>query len=99
MLRMAERRLGDAQPAEDVEARRRFAFDPVRRRSSVLTADALLVVGAPDSVLPRCLDTSGARTALDGLAARGLWVLATARRPGGATARRPAACPGFGLDK
>ena len=75
------RRLGDARADEHVDARRRFAFDPIRRRSSVLTPEALFVMGAPDSILPRCVDASGAAAAVDELAARGLRVLATARRP------------------
>ena len=61
---------------------RRFAFDPGRRRESVLTADWLLVKGAPDSVLPRCpgADVAAVTAAINGLAARGLRVLAVARR-------------------
>ena len=74
------RRLGDARADEHVDARRRFAFDPIRRRSSVLTPDALLVMGASDSILPRCVDATGAAEAVEALAARGLRVLATARR-------------------
>jgi len=60
---------------------RRFAFDPVRRRASVVVDDVLLVKGAPDSVLPRCCDDVSAATAqVDELAGRGLRVLAVARR-------------------
>ena len=60
---------------------RRFAFDPIRRRASVVVDDVLLVKGAPDSVLPRCRgDVSAASTRVDELAGRGLRVLAVARR-------------------
>ena len=60
---------------------RRFAFDPVRRRASVVVDDVLLVKGAPDSVLPRCRgDVSAASAQVDELAGRGLRVLAVARR-------------------
>ena len=78
------RRLGDGRASKRTPARRRFAFDPVRRRSSVLTPDSLLVMGAPDSILPRCLDDEGAAAAVDALAERGLRVLATAQRPAAA---------------
>ncbi len=44
-------RSGAAEVTQD-EVRRRFAFDPHRRRESVLTAAGLLVKGAPDAVLP-----------------------------------------------
>ncbi len=62
---------------------RRYAFDPVRRRESVVTATMLMVTGAPDAVLPRCPGLVGdeASTALTQFAERGLRVLAVARRP------------------
>jgi calcium-translocating P-type ATPase len=61
---------------------RRYAFDPSRRRESVLTADALMVKGAPDAVIERCTgpDRDAASTAVTALAERGLRVLAIARR-------------------
>jgi calcium-translocating P-type ATPase len=61
---------------------RRFAFDPGRRRESVLTADGLQVKGAPDAVLPRCIGRRGddAEQVLATLADQGLRVLAVARR-------------------
>ena len=61
---------------------RRYAFDPGRRRESVLTAHELLVKGAPDAVMPRCdrLDGEAAAAAMAALTARGLRVLAVARR-------------------
>ncbi len=62
---------------------RRFAFDPVRRRESVLTSTALMVKGAPDAVLPRCadLDQDLTNQTVNDLAEQGLRVLAVARRP------------------
>ena len=89
------RRLGlDA----DVEAGRapalhRYPFDPRRRRMSVLTAAALCVKGAPDSVLDRCRAAgpggpgpADAAGAVEAMTARGLRVLAVATRPAGAVA-------------
>ncbi len=65
-------------------ARSRFAFDPRRRRSSVVTATEVLVKGAPDAVMSRCrLDAAGhdaASAGLDRLSKRGLRVLAVASR-------------------
>jgi calcium-translocating P-type ATPase len=60
----------------------RFAFDPNRRRESVLTATGLMVKGAPDAVLPQCigLEHTSAVDAMTALAQRGLRVLAIARR-------------------
>ena len=60
---------------------RRFAFDPDRRRESVITSDGLLVKGAPDSVLPRCSGpVDEATAAMNAMAEQGLRVLAVARR-------------------
>ena len=61
-------------------ARRRFPFDPRRRRMSILLDDRLLVKGAPDSVLPRCHEVQGTAEELDTLAHRGLRVIAVAAR-------------------
>ncbi len=59
----------------------RNAFDPDRRRMSVVTARQVLVKGAPDAVLPRCRNLPPeAAAALDELSGRGLRVLAVARR-------------------
>jgi magnesium-transporting ATPase (P-type) len=74
---LAHRLGAPAAPA----VRRRFAFDPVRRRSSVATDDAVLVLGAPDAVLPRCRAADGAADALSAMAASGLRVVASAVRP------------------
>jgi len=60
--------------------RRRFPFDPRRRRMSILLDDRLLVKGAPDAVLPRCRAVDGTTAELDALAYRGLRVIAVARR-------------------
>jgi calcium-translocating P-type ATPase len=59
---------------------RRFPFDPRRRRMSIVTSDAVLVKGAPDSLLPLCDDSSAAVEALEGMTRRGLRVLALAER-------------------
>ena len=61
---------------------RRYAFDPSRRRESVLTDAGLLVKGAPDAVLPRCVALHGdeATEAMTAMAEQGLRVLAIARR-------------------
>ncbi len=61
---------------------RRFAFDPSRRRESVLTDAGLLVKGAPDAILPRCINLNGddATAAMMAMAEQGLRVLAIARR-------------------
>jgi magnesium-transporting ATPase (P-type) len=60
-----------------------FPFDPRRRRMSVASGGALHVKGAPDAVLPQCLNRDCADAALQSMAARGLRVLAVARRPVG----------------
>ena len=78
----AGRRL-DPGRSPGADATRRFAFDPRRRRASALVGDALLVKGAPDSLLARCTDGAAVAAALhevDRLAAQGLRVLAVARR-------------------
>jgi magnesium-transporting ATPase (P-type) len=76
------RRLGvDASADRDaVPDRKRFPFDPRRRRMSVVAGNEVLVKGAPDSVLPLCEAPDEARRAADAMAARGLRVLAMACR-------------------
>jgi len=79
---LGRRLIGTVSDPDEVTVHRRFPFDPVRRRQSVLTDDGLLVKGAPDAVLPLCIgraDGEAAR-AVDALAAQGLRVLAVARR-------------------
>ncbi len=78
---LAQRTGGGPWP-DDLEVATRFPFDPVRRRESAVTDGALLVKGAPDSVLPRCHPADGASAAVEELASRGLRVLAVARRDG-----------------
>ncbi|WP_223164196.1 cation-translocating P-type ATPase [Nocardioides mesophilus] len=62
----------------------RFPFDPRLRRMSVVVDDAVVVKGAPDSVLPLCQDAVDAHAVVQALTARGLRVLAVATRPCGA---------------
>lgn len=64
------------------QARSVHPFDPVRRRSSVVDVDGRHVLGAPDSVLGRCLgDTSAAEADVAAMADRGLRVLAVGIGP------------------
>jgi magnesium-transporting ATPase (P-type) len=81
------RRLGIVDSLSDQERAwpvvRRFPFDPRRRRGSVVAGGRLLVKGAPDAVLPRCLPVEGADAALHDMAERGLRVIAVAARPTG----------------
>ena len=58
----------------------RFPFDARRRRMSVVVDGQVLVKGAPDAIFPLCTHSEGALEALQELAARGLRVLAVARR-------------------
>ncbi|MFC7615426.1 HAD-IC family P-type ATPase [Actinokineospora soli] len=58
----------------------RTAFDPRRRRASVIDRDGLHVVGAPDAVLPLCRAVpEDAHDQVVALSARGLRLLAVAR--------------------
>jgi magnesium-transporting ATPase (P-type) len=70
---------------DQVAATARFAFDPRRRRSSVVTPDRVMVKGAPDAVIERCRiapdDESTVRATITELSDRGLRVLAVAARP------------------
>lgn len=82
------RRLG-LDPDGDRAARpeqARFPFDPNRRRMSVVIDGEIVVKGAPDGVLPLCLDAAAAAAgsaAVDDMTARGLRVLAVAVRADG----------------
>jgi magnesium-transporting ATPase (P-type) len=60
----------------------RFSFDPRRRRTSAVTADRVLVKGAPDAVISRCLAVvaDDVDQALHEMASRGLRILAVAER-------------------
>jgi magnesium-transporting ATPase (P-type) len=59
---------------------RRFAFDSQRRRESAVVGDTLFVKGAPDAVLPRCIDPGAAAAVVERMASEGLRVLAVAQR-------------------
>ena len=85
---LALRSGGDASLL-DVPPVRRLPFDPRRRRMSALIGSDLLVVkGAIDTVLPRCIDVPpGATEAAAGYARAGLRVLAIASRPARETDR------------
>ena len=79
---LAHRMSGGEAPVEE-RASVRWAFDAVRRRESVVVDGELLLKGAPEGVLPLCADGAvreDAHRALGELAARGLRVLAVARR-------------------
>ncbi len=77
------RRLGvdvDGDIATDPDVFR-FAFDPRRRRMSVVTTNSVLVKGAADAVAPRCLDVDPAwEDAATSMSTRGLRLLAVAER-------------------
>ena len=76
-------RIAGSEKLDDPEPTRRFAFDPVRRRESVVLGAELLVKGAPESVLPLCSNpdlSDRAYEELSGMANRGLRVLAVASR-------------------
>lgn len=80
--RLSPRPLADQSPA------RRFAFDPARRRESVIIDSVLSVKGAPEAVLPLCTKGSDgsrglgeeAHRMVEEMASRGLRVLAVAER-------------------
>jgi magnesium-transporting ATPase (P-type) len=62
-------------------AHTRYPFDARRRRMSLVIDGEVLVKGAPDAVLPLCLDGGTAAGVLATLAEQGLRVLAVAGRP------------------
>jgi magnesium-transporting ATPase (P-type) len=66
---------------QDEPVRARFPFDPRRRRMSVVVDGAVLVKGAPDTVLDRCEgDVTAAWDQVHSFADHGLRTLAVARR-------------------
>ncbi|MBF4992577.1 cation-transporting P-type ATPase [Arthrobacter gandavensis] len=75
------RRLGlEDTPGEAIGYR--WTFDPVRKRVSAVTGTELSVKGAPEGILPLCTaasDEEACTRALEGMARRGLRVLAVAR--------------------
>ena len=75
------RRLGGEGSGADA-ADVRFPFDPRRRRMSVVHDGMLYVKGAPDAVVPQCVEPPDVDvdTVVAELAQRGLRVLAVARR-------------------
>jgi calcium-translocating P-type ATPase len=63
----------------------KWPFDPRRRRMSLRAGDEVLVKGAPDAIFARCRDGAhleAAQAQVAALGARGLRVLAVARRAG-----------------
>jgi magnesium-transporting ATPase (P-type) len=74
--------LDDGPATSPRAATRRYPFDPRRRRESAVVDEALHLKGAPDSVLPRCRSSRGGPEAVEEMSARGLRVLAVARRLG-----------------
>lgn len=74
------RRLSGSEP-EDEKPSRRFAFDPGRRRESVIVGTSVFVKGAPESVLPLCAGPAAAAAAeVEAMASRGLRIMAVAAR-------------------
>jgi magnesium-transporting ATPase (P-type) len=74
------RRLSGSEPEEATPVRR-FAFDPRRRRQSVIVGTSLFVKGAPESVLPLCGNAAAAALEeVEGMASRGLRIIAVAAR-------------------
>jgi magnesium-transporting ATPase (P-type) len=58
-----------------------FPFDPRRRRMSAVCDGKLHVKGAPDAVVPQCVNRDSADAALQNMTIRGFRVLAVAWRP------------------
>nr|WP_116998172.1 cation-transporting P-type ATPase [Desertimonas flava] len=79
------RRMGIDTGTDRVEhrAEARFPFDPRRRRMSIVVDGEVLAKGAPDAVLPLCVQDAGASDVLAALTQKGLRVLAVAGRPTG----------------
>jgi len=71
--------------------RRRFPFDPRRRRMSVIVGERVFVKGAPDAVLPLCSSGAELARAVEELAGRGLRTIAVAERAYEGTAPATAA--------
>ena len=80
--------LGTEADRDGLVVKARFPFDPRRRRMSVVTERDVIVKGAPDAVLPLCVDGAAAESVLEALTSKGLRVLAVAGRSRGRR-RRP----------
>jgi magnesium-transporting ATPase (P-type) len=74
------RRLDVQVRLDEMPATRRFPFDPRRRRMSVIVGHRVIVRGAPEAVLERCMNIGEAWDAVSRMAERGLRVLAIAGR-------------------
>jgi magnesium-transporting ATPase (P-type) len=59
---------------------RRFPFDPRRRRMSMIVGNRVIVRGAPEAVLERCVEIGDAEQVVSHMAERGLRVIAIAGR-------------------
>ena len=68
---------GDRDSAQE---RRRFPFDPRRRRMSTVVGTRVVAKGAPDAILPLCADAAGLQGTVHELGERGLRVIAVAGR-------------------
>ena len=82
LARQLSERPGAIEAAVDAATISRFPFDPRRRRSTVVTVDRVLVKGAPDAVIGRCVGAPQAAfdQVLHEMSDRGLRVLAVAER-------------------
>jgi magnesium-transporting ATPase (P-type) len=82
-LEVLARRVGVGvdERAAGEPVRRWFPFDARRRRMSMVGGTRLVVKGAPDAVLPRCVDVDGeVAPAIEGMARQGRRLLAVAAR-------------------
>jgi len=82
LARQLSERPDAIEAAVDAATITRFPFDPRRRRSTVVTVDRVLVKGAPDAVIGRCVGAPQAafEQVLHEMSDRGLRVLAVAER-------------------
>ncbi len=81
-LEVLARRLGWNIEAEEAAhpIRRRYPFDPIRRRMSLVFDSQTIVRGAPEAVLALCNNAAPAQQAVLQMAERGLRVIAVAAR-------------------
>jgi calcium-translocating P-type ATPase len=81
-LEVLARRLGVEIPIEEkaLPLRRRFPFDPRRRRMSIIAGHQVIVRGAPEAVFECCREIGDAKQALSQMVERGLRVIAVALR-------------------